>query len=110
MGEKRRREAPIMCPRSALAQFTPRACTPLETSHSLAHSPFFLSSGLPFFTDPKQKSPTQAAGRRFCLVPHRVTAMMFRFFAPLLSPHWITCGEKRGKGEVRGGVGRGGRG
>ena len=52
-----------------------------------SNSPFFLNSGFPFFTDPRQKSPTQAAGRRFCLVPHRVTAIIFKFFAPLLSPH-----------------------
>ena len=51
------------------------------------HAPFFLNSGLPFLTDAKQKSPTHAAGRRFCLVPHRVTAIMYKFLAPLLSPH-----------------------
>ena len=51
-------------------------------------------------TEAKQKSPTHAAGRRFWRVPHSVTAIMYKFLAPLLSPHWMTCmgGEVRGEG------------
>ena len=63
-----------------------------------SHAPFFLSSGLPFLTEARQKSPTHAAGRRFWRVPHSVTAMMYKFLAPLLSPHWITCGRRAGRG------------
>ena len=46
---------------------------------------FFLSSGLPFLTDARNDSPIDAAGILLSLEPIIVTAIMYRFLAPLLS-------------------------
>lgn len=46
------------------------------------HPPFFLSSGLPFFTVAITMSPTPAAGSRFSRPLMPFTEMMYRFLAP----------------------------
>ena len=53
--------------------------------------PFFLSSGFPFLTVANTMSPDPAAGSLFRrpLIPF--TAMMYRFFAPVLSAQLITA-------------------
>jgi hypothetical protein len=43
------------------------------TPRTIPHSPFFLSSGLPFFTDAMTMSPAAAAGRRFRRAPKPTT-------------------------------------
>merc|ERR1719498_800776 len=63
-----------------------RITTPLST--------FFLSSGLPFFTLQRTKSPGEQFGSLFKRPPMPMTAIMYRFFAPLLSAQFIreaTC-------------------
>lgn len=50
--------------------------------HVRRHSPFFLSSGLPFFTVAMTMSPTPAEGRRFRRPLMPFTEMMYRFLAP----------------------------
>lgn len=51
----------------------------------------YLSSGFPFLTVARHISPTEQDGRRFRHAPQRCTAMMYRFFAPLLSQQLITA-------------------
>jgi len=58
---------------SALAQ---------RDSPPLPHSPFFLSSGLPFLTVAITMSPTPAAGSLFRRPLMPFTEMMYRFLAP----------------------------
>lgn len=47
------------------------------------HSPFFLSSGLPFLTVAMTMSPTPAAGSLFRRPLMPFTEMMYRFLAPV---------------------------
>jgi hypothetical protein len=54
-------------------------------------APFFLSSGLPFFTVAITMSPTPAAGRRLSRAPMPLTEMMYRFRAPELSAQDMTA-------------------
>ena len=64
-------------------------------------SPFFLSSGFPFFTVARTRPPAPAqAGSRFShpLIPF--TAMMQRFLAPVLSAQFITAPTGRPR-EIR---------
>ena len=53
--------------------------------------PFFLSSGFPFFTVAKTRSPAPAAGRRFRRPLMPFTAMMYRFLPPVLSAQLMTA-------------------
>ena len=53
--------------------------------------PFFLRSGLPFLTVDMIISPTQAAGSLFSLAPNPLTAMMYKFLAPVLSAQFMTA-------------------
>lgn len=57
----------------------------------ITHTPFFLSSGFPFFTVAKTRSPAPAAGSLLSrpLIPF--TAMTYRFLAPVLSAQFITA-------------------
>jgi len=52
---------------------------------------FFLSSGLPFFTEARNMSPTEPAGKRFSLAPIPETAIMYKFLAPVLSAQFIVA-------------------
>jgi hypothetical protein len=45
--------------------------------------PFFLRSGFPFLTEARTRSPTQAVGNLFNLDPVPVTAIIWRFLAPI---------------------------
>merc|ERR1712020_742612 len=58
---------------------------------------FFLSSGLPFLTVAKTMSPLAAAGRRLRrpLIP--LTAMIYKFLAPVLSAQLMTAPTGRPK-------------
>ena len=53
--------------------------------------PFFLSSGLPFFTEQTNMSPTQAAGSLLSLPRIPYTPITNRFLAPVLSAQFITA-------------------
>ncbi len=54
-------------------------------------SPFLRKSGLPFFTVEMIMSPTQADGKRLSLAPKPLTAITYKFFAPVLSAQLITA-------------------
>merc|ERR1711928_43819 len=58
---------------------------------------FFLSSGLPFFTDATNMSPAVADGSRLRrpLIP--LTAMTYKFLAPLLSAQLMTAPTGRAR-------------
>merc|ERR1719264_589374 len=51
---------------------------------------FFLSSGLPFLTDARNKSPTEPAGYLLRRAPVLVHAIMYKFLAPVLSAQFMT--------------------
>jgi len=51
---------------------------------------FFLSSGLPLLTEARNISPTDPLGSLFNLDEIIVTAMMYKFLAPVLSAQFIT--------------------
>jgi hypothetical protein len=55
------------------------------------YSPFFRRSGFPFLTVARTISPAEAAGSLFKRDPDRVTAMMYKFLAPLLSQQFMTA-------------------
>ena len=59
--------------------------------------PFFLSSGLPFLTEHKKASPTEAEGSllKWPLIPN--TAIMYKFLAPVLSAQFIKAATFRPK-------------
>ena len=65
--------------------------------HSVHISPFFLSSGFPFFTEATNMSPLVAVGNLFSLPLIPLTAMTKRFFAPVLSAQFITAPTGRAK-------------
>ena len=62
-------------------------------SHSnyLNRLPFFLKSGFPFLTVAMIMSPTQAAGNLLSLAPKPLTAIVYKFLAPVLSAQLITA-------------------
>ena len=51
---------------------------------------FFLSSGLPLLTEARNISPTEPLGSLLSLDEIIVTAMMYKFLAPVLSAQFIT--------------------
>jgi len=53
--------------------------------------PFFLRSGLPFFTVAKTMFPGHAAGSLFSFACVPCTDMMYKFLAPLLSAQLTTA-------------------
>ncbi len=54
-------------------------------------SPFLRKSGFPFLTVAIIISPTQAAGNLFNLAPNPLTAIMYKFLAPVLSAQLIVA-------------------
>ena len=53
--------------------------------------PFFLKSGFPFLTVQMIISPTQADGILFKRAPKPLTAMTYKFLAPVLSAQLIVA-------------------
>lgn len=53
--------------------------------------PFFLSSGFPFLTVARTMSPDAAAGNLFNRPLMPLTAIMYKFLAPVLSAQLITA-------------------
>eukprot|EP00922_Rhytidocystis_sp_ex-Travisia-forbesii_P023248 GHVS01034138.1.p2 GENE.GHVS01034138.1~~GHVS01034138.1.p2 ORF type:complete len:112 (-),score=12.16 GHVS01034138.1:81-416(-) len=58
---------------------------------TIAGITFLRRSGFPFLTVAKTISPSEAAGSRFKHEPVPLTAMIYRFFPPLLSQQFITA-------------------
>ena len=71
-----------------------------ERFNKINFSPFFLSSGFPFLTVASTISPDPAAGNllRRPLIP--LTAIIYRFLAPVLSAQLITAPTGRPR-EIR---------
>ena len=55
-----------------------------------AEMTFFLSSGLPFLTEARNRSPTEPAGYLLRRAPVMVQAIMYKFLAPVLSAQFMT--------------------
>ena len=56
---------------------------------------FLRNSGLPFFTVARTISPGPAFGKRLSRDPHPLTAIIYKFFAPVLSAQFMTAATGR---------------